>query len=288
MKKRKPSAILIGSTVVLNVLLSGAWADISSRWPGQPPRQMTKSHLTRHPVLVVTQPTSEETYTHREEAMRQLSNPLTHVHKQILFSFLKQSVEQDPLDHDALVAFKNALLNKLRPLVGTDPGLMNALIHVHKNTSHGQVWRDYALQHLALIYKQTNQAAALAPILESIRSQDVTAGTAYLNLVWLADERLELPDHALEQATSSILQMEASSPTSKQLAIKTTGKYKLQGMAAHIQKVADKSENLHLKAIAEKYLSKGTNKPKELNLESTADTTAENLKQAKHNTLEEK
>lgn len=130
-------------------------------------------------------------YKLRAEALDALAAPLNDAEIRALIQQMDRVFGEDPLSSDDLNALKNEVANTLRAHAGAKAMLVDALIAIHEDPRHDEVWRDYCLQHLGAL------CAEAAPKLRSRIAgtlfhaadgrEGTLPGTALLALAWNAE-----------------------------------------------------------------------------------------------------
>jgi hypothetical protein len=156
-------------------------------------------------------------FASRLDAVSRLGSHLSLEKRAALYSYLRNSSEENWLRPGQSFALKNDILNKLREQATPPQELTSVLLKLFGDESQPLVMRDYALQHLAPWYSRVD-APQQKQILEQLRaaSNETTqtyAGTALLALDRLARENPEadLPPFSngvlrlIEDATANLL-----------------------------------------------------------------------------------
>ncbi len=99
-------------------------------------------------VLAKVLGATEVSYPARLEAVKSLSKSLSSEEITSLYAFLGRKAADDPSRPGELDAIKNDVVNQLKAQDRFPQELPGHLMSMYTDRSHGNVWRDYCIQHL--------------------------------------------------------------------------------------------------------------------------------------------
>jgi len=177
-------------------------------------------------------------------AVHQLNAQLSPQQIARLCQYLQQPGEQLG---DAVL--KNDLINTLRAQDQAAHELVPALLTIYNNPKHGELMRDYAVQHLTECYGWSREKDAILTALNQATGETGSsiAGTALLGLERIGDQTVR--DKTAAQALNAAMQTTASELT-RIAAVRICGRLSHQPALSLVRDMVQNEGNISLRMAA--------------------------------------
>jgi hypothetical protein len=207
-------------------------------------------------IQILVDPQSE--YGERSGSIKSVTGKLSLFDEAALQAFLLQPKPGDSAQLEQVL--KNDLLSELCRLSPPPSWLAETMAEMYRDVSQNVVIRDYAVQHLASLYEQLENAGQndrqAKDFIQDVLSEAVSesdssiAGTALLALDHLSEGRSEFDQDKIAGWATQLARNDAASDLTRIAAIQVCGELNVQGAIPTLTHIAQSEQNIPLRIAA--------------------------------------